>query len=373
MATFSNPATCDLSADHDRTPWIDAARGLGILLVILGHAVDSFRIEGLFADTPAIDWSLYAIYSFHVPVLFFLSGLNVPVRLTGHRASFVARKVNAVGRPYLIWSILQTGLFIIVAGTHITATPVDLLLLPVQPVAQMWFLWSLLLFHLAAGILPRRSVAPIALIALTLSFFLDREAIAGRSLYYALFYAVGLLLAQHVPVRVGRGFALTAVAILLASIFWAGLLDGTTRYSFPALVPALGGIVAIWAICASRALGAACQGVLVWVGRRSLPLLVMHVMAAGAARIALLASGLDLPVEVTFSIVLTAAVAGPLVAAILMGRLGVSNMMGLGNGDPIRPYGGLAPVARGPIADQSIARRALLDGHPQPNRRADGA
>ena len=368
MATFSNPATCNLPTDHDRTPWIDAARGLGILLVILGHAVDSFRIEGLFADTPVVDWSLYAIYSFHVPALFFLSGLNVPVRLTGHRARFAIRKLNAVGRPYLIWSILQTGLFMIVSGAHITATPVDLLLLPVQPVAQMWFLWSLLLFHLAASILPRHRVALVALIALVLSLFLDREAIAGRSLYYAVFYALGLLLAQHAALRVGRTFALTAVATLLALIFGAGLLDGTTRYSLPALVPALGGVVAIWAICASRALGAACHSVLVWVGRRSLPLLVMHVMAAGAARIALLASGLNLPVEVAFSIVLAAGVAGPLVAAILMGRVGVSDMMGLGKGDPVRPYGGPAPVARGPRVAQSIARRAALEGHPQPDR-----
>ena len=45
----------------DRLEWIDALRGLGILLVVLGHVPPSYYIEK-------------AIYGFHMPLLFILSG-----------------------------------------------------------------------------------------------------------------------------------------------------------------------------------------------------------------------------------------------------------------------------------------------------------
>ena len=45
----------------DRIEWIDIAKGIGIILVILGHTFEISRIS--------------AIYVFHMPLFFFLSGL----------------------------------------------------------------------------------------------------------------------------------------------------------------------------------------------------------------------------------------------------------------------------------------------------------
>ena len=51
----------------DRIKSIDIAKGLGILLVVLGHQIDYFH-----ADIPG---AYQYIYLFHVPLFFFLSGI----------------------------------------------------------------------------------------------------------------------------------------------------------------------------------------------------------------------------------------------------------------------------------------------------------
>lgn len=59
-----------------RIDWQDSARGFGILLVVYGHVV-----RGLFQSdiltSPAWARADFAIYTFHMPLFFFLSGLNV--------------------------------------------------------------------------------------------------------------------------------------------------------------------------------------------------------------------------------------------------------------------------------------------------------
>lgn len=50
------------TATSKHLPWIDACKGIGILLVVLGHVTDS---GGLLNRS---------IYLFHMPLFFFLSG-----------------------------------------------------------------------------------------------------------------------------------------------------------------------------------------------------------------------------------------------------------------------------------------------------------
>ncbi|WP_270573426.1 acyltransferase family protein [Bacillus glycinifermentans] len=75
-----------------RIDWIDVSKGLGIILVVLGH-------------TPTTDWLKTFIFSFHMPLFFFLSGLVY------HDAnmtflSFLYKKVKTLLLPYFIFSAL---------------------------------------------------------------------------------------------------------------------------------------------------------------------------------------------------------------------------------------------------------------------------
>ncbi|MED2944888.1 acyltransferase family protein [Bacillus swezeyi] len=75
-----------------RIDWIDASKGLGIILVVLGH-------------TPTTDWLKTFIFSFHMPLFFFLSGIvyhdaNMTFK------SFLYKKMKTLLLPYFIFSVL---------------------------------------------------------------------------------------------------------------------------------------------------------------------------------------------------------------------------------------------------------------------------
>lgn len=86
------------------------------------------------------DW----IDSFHMPAFFFLAGLFALKSASCTSSQFFLKKLKTIAYPYTVWSVLQTGLQILMAGstTH-SVTVTDLLLIPFVPVMQFWFLYAL--------------------------------------------------------------------------------------------------------------------------------------------------------------------------------------------------------------------------------------
>lgn len=72
-----------------RIEYLDIAKGIGILLVVLGH--NDFEVISLFVQR--------LIYSFHMPLFFFLSGyfLNTAIPFF----EFVKKRFNSLLKPYL--------------------------------------------------------------------------------------------------------------------------------------------------------------------------------------------------------------------------------------------------------------------------------
>ncbi|HEY9528673.1 MAG TPA: acyltransferase family protein, partial [Anaerolineales bacterium] len=72
-----------------RIEYLDIAKGIGILLVVLGH--NDFEVISLFVQR--------LIYSFHMPLFFFLSGyfLNTAVPFF----DFVKKRFNTLLKPFL--------------------------------------------------------------------------------------------------------------------------------------------------------------------------------------------------------------------------------------------------------------------------------
>ena len=79
----------------ERNRVVDITKGIGILLVILGHIVNNVNIECL-------------IYMFHMPLFFFLSGVTfkyLNVKECSFKKYFV-KKLKSIMIPYFIFSIL---------------------------------------------------------------------------------------------------------------------------------------------------------------------------------------------------------------------------------------------------------------------------
>lgn len=70
-----------------RIEWIDIAKGIGIILVIMGH---TFQLGVV---TP--------LYAFHMPLFFFLSGLLITPEKVGHFVDFVKHKFKGIIYPWV--------------------------------------------------------------------------------------------------------------------------------------------------------------------------------------------------------------------------------------------------------------------------------
>ena len=98
---------------QQRLKWIDAMRGLAILLVVLGHSIGSIT-----------DPMNRFILSFHMPVFFFISGLVINCRYKNGELiplkSFAIKKANAILIPQLVLFIINTFFDVIVEHKTIT-------------------------------------------------------------------------------------------------------------------------------------------------------------------------------------------------------------------------------------------------------------
>ncbi|MDR6583820.1 acyltransferase family protein [Herbaspirillum frisingense] len=125
-----------------RTQWVDKAKGLGILLVVVGHSS-----QYLYSNKAANILSA-GIYSFHMPLFFVLAGLFAESSLRKHGVrQFAIDKLQTILYPYLIWSLFEGSYryllgritsFSDFVGLHRIAQ------IAYAPIYHYWFLYILL-------------------------------------------------------------------------------------------------------------------------------------------------------------------------------------------------------------------------------------
>lgn len=91
----------------DRIHFIDIAKGIAIFLVVWGHTATNE--EQLEPDCPMI---IKILYSFHMPLFFFLSGLSLslkPLKTWKEWRGFFKKDILTIAVPYLIWALLYSS------------------------------------------------------------------------------------------------------------------------------------------------------------------------------------------------------------------------------------------------------------------------
>ena len=326
-----------------RMRWIDGARGLGILLVVYGHAE-----RALFSGPGAPAWTRIAdrtIYAFHMPLFFLLAGLFVWPSLARGRGRFVTDKLVTIVYPYLLWSLIEGGLEVIFASRVNSPLSLhDLAMIPFAPIEQYWFLYVLALcFAGALACYPRRwTIAILAVVGLASTEFFGNESMPLRALAFFPYLAIGIFSVG--PVAAAGRSAVQAGAVLSVAlvIFVAGLAAGWDNAA-AALVAALAGscaTVAAAVLLDRGILGAS----LALLGRGSLAIYVMHTIFSAGTRIAAQAAGIAVPPVVMLAVTMTAGVVGPLCVWLAAERLGLTTLLGFGR--PTRRGRGSSDVLR---------------------------
>lgn len=302
----------------------DALRGLGITLVVLGHALVS-ALEPVAAGTSgavllqgvgpvrlplAFAMALNAIYSFHIPLLAFVSGYVLTRTPTTFGRRFVTRRFAALMVPYLAWLAVNWA----IAGERSLlgfARFMGVAMLDPQSAGALWFLYALfvscavLAFVMRLGGSDARLLASALVVGALGVLPLGRfEHVLGLSdvAWVYPFVVAGVLVGRHrasFARRLPVGFlAATVVWLVSLPLVWQVLVPGDRWWyaSAGALLQPLGAsgsavvLKAAWAIV--RVLGAlagvlgayaACcwlRGWLLhaaaWVGRRTLGVYAIH-------------------------------------------------------------------------------------------------
>lgn len=220
-----------------RTDWVDYAKGIGIILVVYAHLLSSGYRAGLPVDTHFFFLSDSIVYSFHMPLFFFLAGLFVAHSYASRgMRQFLISKIRLIAYPYLVWSLLQIGIELLFSQHSQRGVDLyDLMAIPYLPWSQFWFLYALLLMYIVYGALQsfgRLSGTVMLLIAGVLFVFpvnSDIMALNGFSTGFVFFVVGAFSRTRLVDLE---GFSIPA----WVTLFLLPVLVGSGYYIFENMI-----------------------------------------------------------------------------------------------------------------------------------------
>lgn len=288
--------TAKVSAANRKT-YIDIARGIGIILLVLGHIVTG--------NTYLFNW----IYSFHMPLFFFLSGMVANEKKLNNFPDYVKRKAKSRILPYFVIVALGFLICMIIPSyradvfadgwysqiTHILwyCRPVYLY------IGQVWFLvalfWSEIYFYGWYKLVGKRHIVlqiAVAFIFVVLSrhiwkldpyipFIQKIPFLTDVATMGTFCYILGFLTERyHLLERINKWVKLLLIPVTFAiNIYLGTYLNGYVnmvdlvfvnafRY-VPAMIAGIAGVLLLSTFLKKTAL-------LEWMGRHSLPLFASH-------------------------------------------------------------------------------------------------
>ena len=295
----------DQDTSRKRIDWIDAAKGIGILLVVAGHVM----LEGGMAF-PGSDVARDFIYSFHMPLFFMISGVLLGLSLANREAdsAYVGQKSRSLAKrllvPFFIWSVIY---FLLGHGNlQDTSALVKSFasMVTFRGQAPIWFLgalfWAEVFALLIVFISKKRvkwvlvSFAVVVLLACAAWWFYNPDAAAPMYLKYlmiavfrglvCLLFVLAGYLASPILLKEGKA-SISLVAFLASageSVAVFALFDnGCNLHTFRIvsmpvfIVSGLSGSLAVLYLC--KALCALVRSrILVVIGQETLGVMCIH-------------------------------------------------------------------------------------------------
>jgi fucose 4-O-acetylase-like acetyltransferase len=282
---------------NNRNLWVDYGKAIGIVLVVYGHVVRGLLAAGIIDDHILFHRLVDSvIYSFHMPLFFFLSGLFFWHSMNSRGASGVFfSKIDTVFYPFVIWSILQGSIEALLSSyTNGDVSFAQVFSLLWSPRAQFWFLYALFLIFTLGVLLYRRSVMFLPLLVAGAVIYIFQSS--GPNFFAFnfiaqnfVFFAFGVWfnsIREHVESRAGVVAAFSGLAFVALEYWFHGVLG--MRYEergAASLLVAMNAILFVVSACMVLA-----RKPIAWVvtlGALSMPIYLMHILAGSGIRVIL--------------------------------------------------------------------------------------
>lgn len=227
-----------------RNSKIDAAKGVLILLVVLGHYMETLSLW----SHPVFGVVLGLMYAFHMPAFAFLAGATA-------KFNHVGRRLMALGITLALFQLAYVGPILLRTGVY----PID----PLQPYWILWFLLSLMWWIALTPLLltTRFPVVLACMLALACGAVtsIGYPLSLSRTFVFLPFFVAGHLHGARVletTLPFPKSVAILAFALAALLIAWIGvdrrLLYGAFSYAALQLSPGQGALVrAAFILCAS--------------------------------------------------------------------------------------------------------------------------
>jgi fucose 4-O-acetylase-like acetyltransferase len=342
MATSAPPSASRAPDRH--ADWVDHAKAIGVVLVVYGHIARGVFNAGIPFPPDLFRLTDSVLYTFHMPLFFFLSGLFFQSSLRRHGAGgMISSKIGTLLWPYLVWSLLQGAIEVLLSShTNHPITWHEVLALW-DPRAQFWFLMALFIVFVVATLLHAAlpSLATgILLVGGALAHVLapasTHESLQAHLADNTVFFALGIVFAWPRGEAIGRVGRLGSLPVIL--VFAAAFVLSQQvfhvrlglRWTDTGVATLAVGVTSILAVVA-LAVGVSRWGGLLAqvsgaIGRASMAIYLMHILAGAGMRIALkplLGFG-SAPVYLAAGTL--AGVVLPLIAKAVIDRLGVPGL-----------------------------------------------
>lgn len=216
--------------------WIDSLKGIGIILVVLGHAAISPHLFGY-------------IFSFHMPLFFFISGYLFSYERNPHFLKFVKSKARGLLIPYLTFALMGLGIWLAYSYLGAATSEISILSAIKEILVSkrnfiffnvpIWYLTSLftmvLFFYLLRKYIRNDFVLIGVLLVIGSIGFIQFQTAASlhtlpwsfdATMFYMVFYGAGNLIKNHKDkIRLKTPVYLTALTINLLFLVIPGLFN----------------------------------------------------------------------------------------------------------------------------------------------------
>jgi fucose 4-O-acetylase-like acetyltransferase len=274
-----------------RSLLIDAVRGMAISLVALGHTNQGIIHRHWWGSSPVGTRLDEAIYSFHMPAFFLMSGifLRASAKRRGARR-FTIERLRTIMYPYFVWSILIALSVIPLSRFVVQKTPgIAAFLHDLFMGAGIWFLPTLFLCLMLGMLLRRLHGAIILAIGILLFLLHPTTGIICVDLMFQFFpfLAAGMWLGRRFEWldRVPRTMAFAAgILLCVLVVVYTGRYSRWPDGAFLGL--GFAGTLMLMLVARGMAHSRATRA-LAWVGEASLAVYLVGAYGQGALRQAL--------------------------------------------------------------------------------------
>lgn len=203
-----------------RMLWVDSLKGILIILVVFGHAIQETMKSGCFDNHL---WNI--IYSFHMPAFMAVSGyLNYQIGGGTRRLSTIWRRFQQLMIPFVVWAIIE----LLIKPPYSIESIVNVFL---YPDGSFWFLWVLffitVIFYGSDWIANRLHIRQewiVLMVCLALAglmVFIDFRMFGFQFIaYYFLFYTTGYYIHKYEEKLPKRKILLLVLTCVWAVLAW---------------------------------------------------------------------------------------------------------------------------------------------------------